>query len=107
LLERSKDIIADKMIQLERGLGIIKSIASIAPLLGLLGTVIGVLISFKEISKSGLDDPSVFASGISMALITTVVGLVVAIPHYLGYNFLIGILNRLEASLNKEVGDRL
>jgi len=106
-ITRAKDHITKDMIKLESGLGIIKSIASIAPLLGLLGTVIGVLLSFKQISKVGLDDPSIFAGGISLALITTIAGLIVAIPHYIGYNFLISSLDRLEAELKSEVGDRL
>lgn len=97
-----KDRITEKMIQLEGGLSTIKIIASIAPLLGLLGTTIGVLLSFEAISAQGLDDPAIFAKGISMALITTVGGLIVAIPHYIGYNYLIGLLDSLEATLHKE-----
>ncbi len=107
LLEKSKDRIAAYMITLEKGLGIVKSIASIAPLLGLLGTVVGVLIAFETISQKGMDDPSIFAGGIAMALVTTVAGLIVAIPHYLGYNFLIGMLDRLEAKFIQEAGDRI
>jgi biopolymer transport protein ExbB len=106
-LQRAKDEISSSMLSLESGLGIVKSIASIAPLLGLLGTVIGVLISFESISKAGMDDPAVFAGGISLALITTVAGLIVAIPHYIGYNFLIGMLDRHESRLIKEVGEHL
>jgi biopolymer transport protein ExbB len=105
--ESSKDLIAQRVISLESGLGVVKSIASVAPLLGLLGTVIGVLLSFESISKQGMDDPSVFAGGISMALVTTVVGLIVAIPHYLGYNLLVGMLDRLELNLRKIIGERL
>jgi len=105
--ESSKDLISQKVVSLESGLGIVRSIATIAPLLGLLGTVIGVLMSFESISKHGMDDPSVFAGGISLALVTTVVGLIVAIPHYIGYNLLIGMLDRLELSLRKIVGERL
>ena len=93
----SKDIMTEKMVEYEKGLSTVRIIASIAPLLGLLGTVIGVLSAFDAISKSGLGDPSVFASGISLALITTVGGLVVAIPHYIGYNYLVGMLDKIEA----------
>ena len=106
-LQRAKDEISSSMLSLESGLGIVKSIASIAPLLGLLGTVIGVLISFESISKAGMDDPAVFAGGISLALVTTVAGLIVAIPHYIGYNFLIGMLDRHEARLIKDAGESL
>ena len=92
---------------MEFGLNTIKIIASIAPLLGLLGTVLGVLSAFDAISKQGLGDPLVFSSGISIALITTVAGLIVAIPHYIGYNYFINLLDRIEITLEKEVLERL
>ncbi len=92
-----------KVKQLESGLNTVKIIASISPLLGLLGTVIGILNSFDNITYQGLGDPTVFSSGISVALITTVAGLVVAIPHYIGYNYLIGTLDSLEIKLEKAV----
>lgn len=89
--------------RLEKGLNTIKIIASIAPLLGLLGTVIGVLNSFDAIAKSGLGDPSTFSNGISVALITTVAGLIVAIPHYIAYNYLAGSLDTFEHKIQEEV----
>lgn len=88
---------------LESGLNTIKIIASIAPLLGLLGTVIGILSAFRVISDVGLSNPSLFAGGISTALLTTVGGLIVAIPHFVGYNYLTGALDDLEIQLEKEV----
>ena len=99
----AKDSILQKMLQYEQGLSTVKIIASIAPLLGLLGTAIGVLSAFEAISKAGLGDPTIFAGGISLALITTVGGLIVAIPHYIGYNYLISMLDHLEASLNQKM----
>lgn len=101
--EIADDILREKVTMYERGLSTIKIIASIAPLLGLLGTVTGVLFAFEAISKRGLGDPAIFSSGISLALITTVGGLVVAIPHYIGYNYLIGMLDRLEITLTKKL----
>ncbi len=106
-LALGKDILTDKMVQYERGLSTVRIIASIAPLLGLLGTVIGVLSAFEAISQQGMDDPSVFASGISLALITTVGGLIVAIPHYIGYNYLIGMLDKIEAKLGREMSHKI
>lgn len=88
---------------LESGLNTVKIIASIAPLIGLLGTVIGVLNSFDAISKAGLGDPSVFSTGISIALITTVAGLIVAIPHYIGYNYLIGFIDNIGHKIEERV----
>ena len=98
----------DLQIQkLESGLGTVKIIASIAPLIGLLGTVVGVLTAFDAIAQQGLGDPSIFSGGISIALITTVAGLIVAIPHYIGYNYFIGLLDTIELKLEKEVLEKL
>ena len=98
----------DMQIQkLESGLCTVKIIASIAPLLGLLGTVVGVLTAFDAIAKQGLGDPSIFSGGISVALITTVAGLIVAIPHYIGYNYFTGLLDAIELKLEKEVLEKL
>lgn len=98
-----ENIINRKVKKMEFGLNTVKIIASIAPLLGLLGTVIGVLDSFDSITKSGLGDPSIFSRGISVALITTIAGLIVAIPHYIGYNYIGGILDDIELKIQKEV----
>ncbi len=66
--------------RLERGIDIIKVLAAIAPLMGLLGTVIGMIITFTAITIYGAGDPKLMAGGISVALMTTVFGLVAAIP---------------------------
>jgi len=89
--------------ELEVGLNTIKIIALISPLLGLLGTVVGVLNTFDSITNHGLQDPTIFSGGISVALITTVAGLIVAIPHYIGYNYFIGILDNTELDIEKEI----
>ena len=65
---------------LERYQGIIKVFAAVAPLLGLLGTVVGMIITFQQLTLFGTGDPKLMAGGISQALITTVLGLIVAIP---------------------------
>ncbi len=65
---------------LERGNGMIKLLATTSPLLGLLGTVTGMIVTFQAISLFGSGDPKLMAAGISQALVTTVLGLVVAIP---------------------------
>ena len=106
-LAQIESSISVKISSLESGLSTVKQIASIAPLLGLLGTVVGILNAFDSISHLGLGDPTVFSSGISIALITTVAGLVVAIPHYIGYNYFIRNLEKLEVSLEKETLDKL
>jgi biopolymer transport protein ExbB len=69
-----------EMPSLERGNGVIKILAATSPLLGLLGTVTGMILTFQAISLFGTGDPKLMAGGISQALVTTVLGLVVAIP---------------------------
>ena len=73
---------------LESGLPLIKVLYVVAPLVGLLGTVVGMIVTFQQITLFGTGDPRMMASGISMALITTVLGLVVAIPLTLVHSIL-------------------
>lgn len=73
---------------LEEFLPIVATIASVSTLLGLYGTIVGMIISFDELAKGGRGDPAVVAHGISVALLTTAAGLTVAIPSVLGYSFL-------------------
>ena len=89
--------------KLESGLTIIKNIATIAPLLGLLGTVIGVYKSFEAITQNGLGDPTIFSNGIGIALITTIAGLIVAIPHQIAYNHFISMIDSIELKAKKEL----
>ena len=89
--------------KLEAGLTTIKNIASISPLLVLLGTVIGVYISFEEITAKGLGDPTIFSNGIGIALITTIAGIIVAIPHQIAYNHFISVIDNIELKAKKEL----
>lgn len=89
--------------KLESGLTTIKNIATISPLLGLLGTVIGVYISFEEITAKGLGDPTIFSNGIGIALITTIAGIIVSIPHQIAYNHFISMLDNIELKAKKEL----
>ncbi len=66
--------------KLEMGQSLVKLLASVAPLLGLLGTVTGMIATFQSISLFGTGDPKLMAAGISQALVTTMLGLIVAIP---------------------------
>lgn len=65
---------------LSRGEGLVKLIAGVAPLLGLLGTVVGMIATFQAITLFGSGDPKIMANGISQALVTTALGLIVSIP---------------------------
>jgi len=72
---------------LEHGLGVLETIAAITPILGLLGTVIGMIKVFQVISVQGVGEASALSGGISEALITTAAGLSVAIPALIFYNY--------------------
>ncbi|WP_281300695.1 MULTISPECIES: MotA/TolQ/ExbB proton channel family protein [unclassified Iodidimonas] len=80
---------------LERGLTVIKLISAVAPLLGLLGTVTGMIATFQAITLFGTGDPKLMANGISQALVTTVIGLVVAIPTLLMHSFVAGMSKKV------------
>lgn len=73
--------------EMERFLNTLGTIASIAPLLGLLGTVVGMIQAFSAIVEQGVGDPSVLAGGISVALITTAAGLTIAIPSLIFHRY--------------------
>ena len=91
-----------KIDQLESKLNIVRIIAVVSPLLGLLGTVTGILTSFESIAVSGLGNPASFAKGISEALVATMCGLLVAIPHYIGYNYFVRIFDTLDIELKQK-----
>lgn len=88
--------------ELDRYLITLGTIASISPLLGLLGTVLGIMHVFAAISVSGLGNPAMLAGGISQALITTVAGLTVAIPAYILYRYLRGKVDDLVVRMERE-----
>ena len=88
--------------ELERFLNTLGTIASITPLLGLLGTVVGMIKVFALITSSGVGDPSVLAGGISEALITTAAGLAVAIPSLMFYRYFEGRVVYLVLRMEEE-----
>ncbi|MDX1513742.1 MAG: MotA/TolQ/ExbB proton channel family protein [Gammaproteobacteria bacterium] len=87
---------------LERYLNTLGTIASITPLLGLLGTVIGMIKVFSVITTQGVGDPGVLAGGISEALITTAAGLTVAIPALMFYRYFRGRIDELVVTMEQE-----
>ena len=88
--------------ELERYLNTLGTIAAITPLLGLLGTVIGMVKVFTAITTHGVGDPGALAGGISEALITTAAGLSIAIPALIGYRYLRGRVDGLVVNMEKE-----
>jgi len=86
----------------ERGQSSVKLLATVAPLLGLLGTVVGMIATFQSITLFGTSDPKLMAGGISQALITTVLGLVVAIPLLFSHSYLATRSRRLVQILQQK-----
>lgn len=89
------EAIIKELPSLQSGEALLKIIAAVAPLLGLLGTVTGMIITFQAITIYGAGDPTAMAGGISSALVTTVQGLVVAIPTVLLHTFISGQSKRV------------
>jgi biopolymer transport protein ExbB len=102
LLMKIDEAILAEIPALERGTGLIKLLAATAPLLGLLGTVTGMIVTFQSISLFGTGDPKLMAGGISQALVTTVLGLVVAIPLLFGHNLVATISRSLIQRLDEQ-----
>jgi biopolymer transport protein TolQ len=96
-LERS---VAKESLRLESGLILLAIAVSGAPFLGLLGTVWGVMSTFSGIAQKGSADLLAMAPGVSAALVTTVAGLLVAIPSMFGYNWLVHTLRVLTVELD-------
>ena len=80
---------------LERGLVILATIANVAPLMGFLGTVAGMILAFAAIEAAGDVDPTLVAGGIKVALLTTAAGLVVAVPVNIAYNAFVTRIDKL------------
>ena len=87
---------------IEAGLNLLKIIAMVAPLLGLLGTVTGMIVTFQQITIFGAGDPKAMAGGISQALVTTVLGLCVAIPTVLLHTLVNGRAQRVQHVLEEQ-----
>ena len=96
-----REIIIDEVPQLNKHLNTLAVIAGAAPLLGLLGTVTGMINLFKVITNYGTGDPKILAGGISEALVTTEVGLIIAIPVLLVHNYIRNRTNDIQAETEK------
>jgi len=88
--------------ELERYINTLGTIAAISPLLGLLGTVIGMIQVFSTITTQGVGNPGALAGGISQALITTAAGMVVAIPSLMAYRYFRGKVNMLVIRMEQQ-----
>ena len=102
ITKKLEEVIFKELTDMKKGLATIKVLAAIAPLMGLLGTVTGMIGTFQAITLFGTGDPKLMAGGISQALITTVLGLCAAIPLLLASN----ALNSRNQQLSKLIGEQ-
>ena len=96
-----------EMSKLERGLVVLATLTNVAPLLGFLGTVIGMILAFQSIEAAGEVEATLVAGGIKVSLLTTAAGLVIAIPVSIAHNFFVaridGLVVDMEESAQKMV----
>lgn len=102
--ERVEDAGRHVMHELDRFLNTLGTIALIGPLLGLLGTVFGLIRMFLEVMAGGVGDPAKMAGGIGEALICTAAGMVVAIPAYIFHRYLRARVTTLGVQIEKQAG---
>lgn len=101
LMERLEDAGRHVVHELERYLNTLGTIAGVSPLLGLLGTVTGIIRAFDAIQAGGMGSPTVLSGGIAEALVCTAAGLCVAIPSLIAYRYLRGKVERLVVEMEK------
>ncbi len=112
---QNRDVIRENLVntgrqvryELIKGQGVLATIASISPLLGLMGTVTGMIRVFREISIQGVGDPAALSGGISEALITTAAGLAVGIPTLIVHNYFAKRAEKISLELEKAAADLL
>jgi len=102
VMERLEDAGRHVVFELEHFLNTLGTIAGVAPLLGLLGTVAGIINSFDAIMAGGMGDPRALAGGIAQALICTAAGLGVAIPSLIAFRYLRGRVDRIVMAIEKD-----
>ncbi|MGH7856898.1 MAG: MotA/TolQ/ExbB proton channel family protein [Candidatus Binatia bacterium] len=97
--------VAFEALRLSRGLTTLRIVGTAAPLLGLLGTVLGLYEAFEVVASRGLGDPAAFADGIALALTTTIAGLLVALPALAAHQYLTAAIERSLLELEGALAD--
>jgi len=101
-LRESMEVAAeDEIERMKRGLDILDTIITMAPLLGILGTVLGIIDSFDLLGHSGIEDPKAVTGGIAQALITTAAGLTVALMTLVPFNYMVAKVKKETKDVNK------
>ena len=96
-----RDSMSETLIQLKRGLGYLATIGSIAPFIGLFGTVVGIINAFRGIAATGTGGMSAVSGGIAEALVATALGIFVAIPAVVAFNQFTGRLETFHVEMNR------
>jgi biopolymer transport protein ExbB/biopolymer transport protein TolQ len=96
-----RDSMSETLIQLKRGLGLLATIGSTAPFIGLFGTVVGIINAFQSIAATGAGGMSVVSGGIAEALVSTALGIFVAIPAVVAYNTFTGKIETFHVEMNR------
>jgi biopolymer transport protein ExbB len=104
---RLDEAVLAELPRLERGQALVKLTAAVAPLLGLLGTVLGMIVTFQAITVFGTGDPQLMAGGISQALVTTVLGLITAVPLLFAHTALVSRSRQLACVVEGQASEAL
>jgi len=96
-----RDAKAETLIQLKRGLGLLATIGSIAPFIGLFGTVVGIINAFRGIAATGSGGMASVSGGIAEALVATALGIFVAIPAVVAFNLFSGKIESFHVEMNR------
>ena len=96
-----RDSLSETLIQLKGGLGFLATIGSTAPFIGLFGTVVGIINAFRNIAATGSGGMSVVSGGIAEALVSTALGIFVAIPAVVAFNQFTGKLEQFHVEMNR------
>lgn len=96
-----RDSMSETLIQLKWGLGFLATIGSTAPFIGLFGTVVGIINAFRSIAATGSGGMSVVSGGIAEALVSTALGIFVAIPAYFAFNHFTGKIENFHVEMNR------
>ncbi|HJY51793.1 MAG TPA: MotA/TolQ/ExbB proton channel family protein [Stellaceae bacterium] len=96
-----RDSMSEALIQLRQGLGFLATIGSTAPFIGLFGTVVGIINAFRSIAATGSGGMSVVSGGIAEALVSTALGIFVAIPAVVAFNHFTGKIETFHVQMNR------
>ena len=105
IAEGMQDVAHSEVARLERRLVVLATVAQIAPLLGFLGTVLGMIQMFRVMQDAQFPSPGQLAGGVWTALLTTAGGLVVAVPTYVAYNYLVSRVQHLVLDMEKAANE--